>query len=108
MFQSGNGEIRLLNPSQPPRRHAATGHAAQADKRDTSAPPFVDKADKQDTGMMRTNTFPSGEVMQHWAGEVPLNFLCGSDFFIFSRYSAFEFIEEDSIQERNTIHSYIF
>lgn len=36
VFRSGNGEIRLLNPSQPPRRHAA-----QADKRDTSTPPHI-------------------------------------------------------------------
>lgn len=37
VFESGNAVIRLLNPSQPPRRHAATGHATQADKRDASA-----------------------------------------------------------------------
>lgn len=37
VFECGNSAIRLLNPSQPPRRHAATGQAAQADKRDASA-----------------------------------------------------------------------
>lgn len=37
VFGSGNTEIRPLNPSQPPRGRAATGHATQADKRDASA-----------------------------------------------------------------------
>lgn len=37
VFESGNTVIRLLNPSQPPGRHAATGHATQADKRDALA-----------------------------------------------------------------------
>lgn len=84
VFQSGNGEIRLLNPSQPPRRHAATGHAAQADKRDTSAPPLLStrQINKIRAWCAQTRS-PRVEVMQHWAGEVPLYFLCGSDFFYF-------------------------